>query len=146
MLRKWILGFILVAMLSPLSMANNQDIARLEENIERKSNHLLASMFGANQISAIATVTLGREAWKIRYTGKAKVSVSNPTPNKKGEKYKIVLPVEREHGFTCSGHLKWHEHFRKRHAKSMENESEMGPKWSSKSINKLNISEKNMLK
>ena len=53
---------------------------------------------------------------------------------KKDEKYEIMLPLQREHGFTGSGYLKIHEKSiqktykidaRKSYAKSMENDAKM---------------------
>ena len=70
---------------------------------------------------------------------------------KKDEKYEIMLPLQREHGFTGSGCLKIHEKSiqktykidaRKSYAKSMENDAKMEAKWKLKSLENLKICEK----
>ena len=70
---------------------------------------------------------------------------------KKDEKYEIMLPLQREHGFTGSGYLKIHEKSiqktykidaRKSDAKSMENDAKMEAKWRPISLENLKICEK----
>ena len=70
---------------------------------------------------------------------------------KKDEKYEIMLPLQREHGFTGSGYLKIHEKSiqktykidaRKSYAKSMENYAKMEAKWRPRSLENLKICEK----
>ena len=70
---------------------------------------------------------------------------------KKGEICKIMLPLQREHDFTGSGHLKIHEKsiqktykidVRKSYAKSMENDAKMEAKWRPISLENLKICEK----
>ena len=70
---------------------------------------------------------------------------------KKNEKYEIMLPLQREHGFTGSGYPKIHEKWiqktykidaRKSYAKSMENDAKMEAKWMPRSLENLKICEK----
>ena len=74
-----------------------------------------------------------------------------PNKFKKDEKYEIMLPLQREHGFTGSGYLKIHEKSiqktykidaRKSYAKNMENDTEMEAKWRPRSLENLKICEK----
>ena len=70
---------------------------------------------------------------------------------KTNEKYEIMLPLQREHGFTGSRYLKIHEKsiqktykidVRKSYAKSMENYAKMEAKWRPRSLENLKICKK----
>ena len=70
---------------------------------------------------------------------------------KKNEKYEIMLPLQREHGFTGSGCLKIHENSiqkkykidaRKNYAKMMEKDAKMEAKWRPRSLENLKICKK----
>ena len=72
---------------------------------------------------------------------------------KKNEKYEIMLPLQREHGFTGSGYLKIHEKSiqktykidaRKKHTKSMDNYAKIEAKWKPKFIKNLKMVAKNV--
>ena len=57
-----------------------------------------------------------------------------PNKFKKDEKYEIVLPLQREHGFTGSGYLKMHEKliqkaYKVDARKTMQKVWKIMPKW-----------------
>ena len=63
--------------------------AEIEENIQRKAQHILDTMYGYHLFSVTAKVDMGKESWTVSYTERANIEFTEEK-NTPGEKYKIL--------------------------------------------------------
>ena len=83
-----VISFFILLMMVCSTHANYLEKAKLEENIQAKSQHILDTMYGSHLFSVTAIVDVGRESWNVSYTERAEVEFKEDkgTPS---EKYKI---------------------------------------------------------
>ena len=88
-MKKLITFLIVLCFLPILSHASYLDKTRLEANLHQKAQHILDTMYGENNFSAIVIVDIGRESWAVNYTDQADIEYKD----KKGlpsEDYNIL--------------------------------------------------------
>ena len=69
--------------------ANYLEKSEYEDNIQKKSQHILDTMYGHHLFSVTAKVDLGKESWTVSYTDRAKIQF-NEEKNSPSEKYNIL--------------------------------------------------------
>ena len=84
-----VISFFILLIMVCSTHANYLEKAKLEENIQAKSQHILDTMYGSHLFSVTAIVDVGRESWNVSYTERAEVEFKEDkgTPS---EKYKIL--------------------------------------------------------
>ncbi|MGC6367040.1 MAG: FliG C-terminal domain-containing protein [Candidatus Marinamargulisbacteria bacterium] len=86
---KHILSIFLTMLLSVGLQANYLEKSEYEDNIQKKSQHILDTMYGHHLFSVTAKVDLGKESWTVSYTDRAKIQF-NEEKNSPSEKYNIL--------------------------------------------------------
>ena len=86
---KKVIGILLTIALSVSTYANYLEKAEIEENIQKKAQHILDTMYGHHLFSVTTKVKMGKESWVVSYTERADIEFSEEK-NTPGEKYKIL--------------------------------------------------------
>lgn len=87
---KIVTGVVVLIFLSIPTQASFEDKVQLEMGMESKVNHILAAMFGENRATAVVTVDLGEDAWRVRYTERANIRMGNAPAARGSETFKVL--------------------------------------------------------
>ena len=84
------LTFFIMVMIGSQCFGSYKDKNEVEQNLERKAQHLLDTMFGPNQMSVLVKVDMGLESWRVKYTGRAKIRGMKKKPDETAPKFQIL--------------------------------------------------------